>query len=89
MRARRYEVLTIEAGVEEAQIDTTVFEEARAAYRELKDFCRGRIRINGGRILKIHEADKLTFGREGWILSGRDCRRKKAERENSQYHFPS
>lgn len=77
MRTRRYEVLTIEAGVEKVQLDTTSFEAARAAYRDMKEFNRGRIRINGGRILWIHEADKLMFGRKGWVLGGNDEKKTK------------
>ena len=77
MRTRRYEVLTIEAGVEKVQLDTTSFEAARAVYRDMKEFNRGRIRINGGRILRIHEADKFMFGRKGWVLGGNDEKKTK------------
>lgn len=70
----KYTILIIECGREEIQLETNSYREARAEYERLKECNRGRVRINGGEILRIYQADKLfppknvvpcTFATEG------------------------
>nr|DAW91707.1 MAG TPA: hypothetical protein [Bacteriophage sp.] len=55
----KYTILTIECGEEKVQLETNSFKLARAEYERQKQCNRGRVRINGGEILRIYQADKL------------------------------
>lgn len=57
----RYELSTIEAGVEKTVAVTYDRREARRLYESLKQQNRGRLRINGGRLLRIYEADAILL----------------------------